>query len=142
MEVHNLTISDYEQMIGLWQEAGLPFKPHGRDQKVAIQAQMEANPDFFIGAFEDDKLVGTVVASTDGRRGWINRLAVDPDFRRRRIAKTLIAEAERILRRYGVRIFSALIDEENIGSMELFKSCDYREHRDIVYFSKRDSQQV
>lgn len=142
MEIHNLAISDYEQIIGLWQKAGLPFKPQGRDQKDVVQAQMEANPDFFIGAYENSKLVGTVVASTDGRRGWINRLAVDPDFRRRQVAKMLVAEAEKALRKHGVRIFCALVEDGNIGSLELFKSCGYREHRDIVYFSKRDSPQV
>jgi ribosomal protein S18 acetylase RimI-like enzyme len=142
VKVNSLTISDYDQIVALWQKAGLPFRPQGRDRKEAIQAQMEADPDFFIGAFEDNRLVGIVVASTDGRRGWINRLAVDPQFRRRQVAKTLVAEAEKILRGHGVRIFCALVDDGNIGSLELFKSCGYREHRDIVYFSKRESEQV
>jgi len=81
MRICSLTISDYYQIVTLWQNAGLSYKPEGRDRKDAIQSQMAANPDFFIGAFEDNRLVGVVVASTDGRRGWINRLAVDPECR-------------------------------------------------------------
>ena len=55
-------------------------------------------PGGFIGAFADGKLVGIVVATHDGRKGWINRLAVHPDYRRRGIAKKLIEEAEEYLR--------------------------------------------
>lgn len=142
MKIRVLTISDYDQIVALWQNAGLSYKPEGRDRKDAVEAQMAASPGFFIGAFQNSQLVGVVVASTDGRRGWINRLAVDPNCRRRGVAKALVSEAEKTLRKRGMRVFCALIDTENAGSMQLFKNCGYREHRDIVYFSKRDSDRV
>ena len=137
-----MTISDYDQIVALWQKAGLSYKPEGRDRKDTIRSQMAVNPDFFLGAFEGVRLLGVLVVSTDGRRGWINRLAVDPNCRRKGVAKALISEAERILREHGMRIFCALIEDTNSGSMQLFKDCGYRAHRDIVYFSKRDSDRV
>jgi GNAT superfamily N-acetyltransferase len=103
---------------------------------------MEANPEFFLGVFEGNRLVGTVIISCDLRKGWINRLAVDPDYRNRGIAKALIAESEKVLRKHGVRIFCALIEDYNAISKKLFKECGYVEHRDIIYFSKRDSSKV
>jgi len=142
MEIRRLTISDYEEMVRLWSRAKLPFKPKGRDSKKAIAAQMKANPEFFLGAFENNRLVGTVIISCDLRKGWINRLAVDPDYRYRGIAKVLIAESEKILRKHGIRIFCALIEDYNAISKKLFKECGYIEHRDIIYFSKRDSNEV
>lgn len=142
MEIRKLTISDYEEMVRLWSKAKLPFKPKGRDSKKAIAAQMKANPEFFLGAFEDNRLVGTVIISCDLRKGWINRLAVDPDYRHRGIGKALIVESEKTLRKYGIRIFCALIEDYNVASKELFKECGYVEHHDIIYFSKRDSTEV
>lgn len=142
MEIRKLTICDYEEMVRLWSRAKLPFKPKGRDSKKAIAAQMKANPEFFLGAFENNRLVGTVIISCDSRKGWINRLAVDPDYRYRGIAKVLIAESEKILRKYSIRIFCALIEDYNTVSKKLFKECGYVEHRDIIYFSKRDSNEV
>jgi N-acetylglutamate synthase-like GNAT family acetyltransferase len=142
MEIRRLTINDYEEVVRLWSRAKLPFKPKGRDSREAIAAQMKANPDFFLGVFEENCLVGTVIISCDTRKGWINRLAIDPDYRRRGVAKALIAESERTLRKHGIRIFCALIEDYNTVSKKLFKECGYIEHHDIMYFSKRDSDKV
>ncbi len=142
MKVRRLTIYDYEEIVRLWSRAKLPFKPKGRDSKEAMAAQMEENPDFFLGVVEDASLVGVVIISSSTRKGWINRLATDPDYRRRGIAKTLIAESERTLRKHGIKIFCALIEDYNSISKVLFKECGYVEHHDITYFSKRDSDEV
>lgn len=142
MEIRRLTINDYKEMVRLWLTAKLSFKPKGRDSREAIAVEMKANPDFFLGAFEDNHLVGTVIISCDVRKGWINRLAVDPDHRHRGIAKALIVESERTLRKHDIRIFCVLIEDYNAISKELFKECGYVEHHDITYFSKRDSDEI
>jgi len=142
MQIRKLRISDYEAVTSLWSRAGLPFKPKGRDSRKAIAMQMKANPEFFLGAFTDNHLVGTAVLSCDARKGWINRLAVDPSYRRREIAKALIEESERVFRKLGIKIFCVLIEDYNEVSKELFKKCGYTEHHDILYFSKRDSDDV
>jgi GNAT superfamily N-acetyltransferase len=142
MEIKNLTISDYEKITRLWEKAGLPFKPRGRDSREAMTAEIAAHPDFFLGAFKTRKLIGVVVLSSDLRKGWINRLAVDPDSRSLGVAKALIAESERILRKRDIRLFCALIEEDNEVSKRLFGECGYVEHHNIVYFCKRDSEEV
>lgn len=142
MEIRRLTVSDYDRIIGLWSMAGLPSRPKGRDSKEAITAEIKANPDFFLGAFETDHLLGVAIISSDLRKGWINRLAVDPDCRNRGVAKALIAECEKTLRNRGLRLFCALIEDSNVASITLFKKCSYVVHRDILYLSKRDSEDV
>jgi len=141
MEIRKLMISDYEEITKLWSRAKLPYKPKGRDSKEAIAAEMKANPEFFIGAFEDNRLIGISIVTCDTRRGWINRLAVDPDYQKRGVAKILVAESEKILRKHGIRVFCALVDDDNAASQALFKECGYVNH-DITYFSKRDSDEV
>ena len=142
MEIRKLTIADYDKIIALWTKAQLPIRPKGRDTKEALATQIKANPDFFLGAFANGSLVGVVIASSDARKGWINRLAVDPERRHRGIAKALIRECEKILRKNGVTIFAALIEDHNVASKKLFKKCGYVEHHDLIYFSKRDSSDV
>jgi ribosomal protein S18 acetylase RimI-like enzyme len=129
-------------MVKLWKDSGLESRPRGRDSKKSIEAQMKATPEYFIGAFEGQRLIGTVIASDDGRKGWVNRLAIDPEHRRRGIAQALVAEAERILRKNGIKIFSALIMDQNQASKELFKKLGYKELEDVKYFSKKEDREV
>jgi len=142
MEIRRLTAVDYYEIVKFWSIAQLPYKPRGRDSEQAMALEMKANPDFFLGAFEQGRLVGTVVISCDLRKGWINRLAVHPAFRTRGIARALIDESERILRKRDVRLFCVLIEGSNVASKNLFRKCGYEEHHDILYSSKRDSGDV
>ena len=142
MEIRTLSIVDYEDMVDLWSRTKLPCKPKGRDSKEAVSKEIKSHPDFFLGAFEDGRLIGTAIISCDVRKGWINRLAVDVAYRNRGIAKALISESERILRKNGMHLFCALIETPNIASQELFEKSGYVKHRDIMYFSKRDSDDV
>jgi ribosomal protein S18 acetylase RimI-like enzyme len=143
LEIRTLTIEDYEAMVQLWKEAGLPFKPRGRDSKQMIARQMKAFPKFFLGAFHGNKLVGVVIGSYDGRmKGWINRLAVHPAYRRRGIAQKLIGKVEEALEKCGAAIFCALIEVPNEESVKLFRKMGYQIHKDIVYVTKRKSQEV
>jgi len=141
-EIRRLSEKDYDEIIQLWSRANLPNRPRGRDSRSAITAQMRANPDFFIGVYENSLLVGTAIVSSDHRKGWINRLAVDSKYRRQGIGKILVAESEKTLRRHGIRIFCALVEDINTSSKELLKECGYEERHDITYFSKRDDSDV
>jgi len=142
MRIRKLTIDDYDEIVSLWNRVALPYKPRGRDSKSAIEFQMKKNPSFFLGAYDENRLVGTVVASYDYRRGWINRLGVDPKYRRRGVAQKLIAAAEKVLRKKGARIISAHVESYNTASLGLLKKCGYVEHRDVIYLSKRDSNEA
>jgi len=138
-----LTINDYDQMIGLWKKADLPYKPKGRDSREAIKRQIEADPELFLGAFHGERLVGTVIGSYDSRmKGWINRLAVDPEYRGKGIAQRLVTEMEQILKGKGVVVIAALIELPNPASINLFKKLGYTVHDDIVYVTKRESDEV
>lgn len=142
MKIRKLTIKDYPELIRLWARAKLPAKPKGRDSKAPIAREMACNPDFFIGAFEQDMLVGTIIASHDGRKGWLNRIAVDPDYRRQGLAQKLTVAGEKALRKHGIRIFGLLIHEYNAASLKLARKMGYKAHNDILYLTKRDGDNI
>ncbi len=143
IEIRTLTIKDYDAMVELWKRAGLPFKPRGREEERMIEKQMKAFPEFFIGAFHEDKLVGVVIGSYDGRmKGWINRLAVDPACRQQGIAQQLISHVEEALEKRGAAIFGALVETLNEESVKLFQKMGYIAHREILYITKRKNQEV
>jgi ribosomal protein S18 acetylase RimI-like enzyme len=142
--IRRLALDDYDDLMALWKRAGLhSLKPRGRDSRTAIARQLASGVETILGLTVDDRLVGAVVATHDSRKGWINRLAVDPDYRRRGYGARLIAAAEDVLRDQGMRIIAALVESDNPTSLALFQKVGYVEiDSGIHYLSKRESDQV
>src|SRR3972149_3288332 len=137
----HLTIDNYGAIIRLWEQAGLQsMRLEGRDSRDAFAAQLAAGQKI-IGLEGGGQLIGTVVVTHDTRKGWINRLVIHPDYRRRGYAVKLIAAAEQELRAAGLQIFAVLIEADNNASRELFAREGYKTH-DVVYMSKRDGDDV
>ena len=91
----------------------------------------------FLVAESEGTLVGTVIATHEGRKGWINRLAVDPGFRRQGIGSRLVREAEDRLKGLGVDVLACLIGEGNDASVRTFETLGYERHPEIHYFVKK-----
>ena len=131
-----LRTSDYDAMIELFRVCGLEPRVQGRDSRPAIGAQLRAKQNRYVGAFDAGRLIGAVFGTHDTRKGWINRLAVHPDWRRRGIAVRLVRIAERGLREQGIRMFAALIEPGNAASEAVFRSLGY-EIQPIVYARRK-----
>ncbi len=137
----HLTVDDYGAILALWQRAGLDtIRPQGRDSREAFADQL-ARGQVVLGLEDAGRLVACVVLTDDTRKGWINRLAVEPDYRRQGLAARLVAEAEKELRARGIQVFAALIENENVASLSLFQREGYKTH-DVAYVSKRDGEKV
>jgi ribosomal protein S18 acetylase RimI-like enzyme len=95
-----------------------------------------------LGLEAGNQLIGVIIATHDGRKGWINRLAIDPEYRRKGYAKRLIEAAEDSLKAQGISVIAALIKSDNRASKDLFCQAGYQYHHDVHYFSKRDSTEA
>ncbi|HEX7393200.1 MAG TPA: GNAT family N-acetyltransferase [Thermoplasmata archaeon] len=138
LRIRPLRKDELTLMLDVWTRAGLPYRPRGRDSMSNLARQLKQNPESFIGAFVDGDLIGVTIISDDGRKGWINRLAVVPEGRGRGIARRLIRYSEDLLRKRGRRLFCVQIESYNKSSMELFKKAGYSKEEDILYFTKRE----
>ncbi len=139
VDIREMTLDDYDAVTRLWAESGLPYRPQGRDRQDKMRVEMERGTAVFLVAETGERLVGVVLGTHDGRRGWINRLAVAPDYRRRGIAGRLVREVERRVEALGIEIVAALIESDNDTSLGFFQAIDYVHGRDVEYVSKRRS---
>ncbi|RMG26947.1 MAG: GNAT family N-acetyltransferase [Methanobacteriota archaeon] len=147
--VKELSMWLYDQLITLWTEANLPFKPKGRDSYRSLSNRLEQTSTWLMVAIDDtdnihelelkDGLIGAVIVTHDGQRGWINRLAIHPKHRKKGYAKHLLEKCEQFLRTQGIYLFAALVEKTNVPSLNLFQSSGYRVHDELLYLSKRDS---
>jgi ribosomal protein S18 acetylase RimI-like enzyme len=133
--------SEVNLLLRLWAEADLPFRPRGRDSLMNLRMQRLKDPELFVGAFIGATLVGAVIASDDGRKGWINRLAISPAARGKGIATMLVRYCEKILRKRGRLLFCVHIEGYNVESMKVFEHLGYRKEEDILYFTKREDSE-
>jgi N-acetylglutamate synthase len=137
IEACDLSESDYEEILDLWKRAGLSIQAEGRDSAASFARQMGSGIQRVPGLREGKRLVAVAVLTHDGRKGWINRLAVDPAHRHRGLARRLIAEAERwFTQELGLEVWASLIERDNTASRVLFERLGYSRH-DLVYVSKR-----
>jgi len=137
--IREFRIEDYDRVMSLWAEGGLPLKPQGRDSRENIACQIGLPNVRFLVTEEvkGGRVIGTVLATHDGRKGWINRLAVDAAARRKGIGARLVGAAESWLESQGMDILACLIEEDNAVSMAVFEKLGYKKHPEIIYFAKR-----
>jgi len=137
MIIRKATISDYNTIVSIWEAAGLPYRPLGRDSRESIEKEMKKGFGYFLIAEVDGKVVGLVLLTHDGRKGWINRLAIIPEFRKQGIGKALVDKAESILDELGIGIYACLIEDYNKSSLEVFQKLGYNEFPGMHYLTKR-----
>ncbi|MCF7920232.1 MAG: GNAT family N-acetyltransferase [Candidatus Cloacimonetes bacterium] len=140
--IRKIVFEEYDDLIKLWEKAGLSHRPRGRDSRENIERQFRESNTIFLGGFEGSNLVSAAIVSHNGRKGWINRLAVHPDHRRRHLASELISASEKWLLEHNIEIFAVLIEDDNEDSMKLFEKNNYRKHTEIIYFTKKLREEV
>ena len=142
VQIRDFQIEDYDNLISLWKKAKLEHKAKGRDRREKIEKELKESPSFILVAEVDGKLVGSVLGSHDGRKGWLNRLAVAPEYRKKSIARKLVNEAEKKLEESGIEIIACLIEGWNTQSMKVFEKLGYEIYPDVAYYTKRKSWDV
>jgi ribosomal protein S18 acetylase RimI-like enzyme len=93
---------EVEQVLDLWAAARSAHATTVDDTAV-VERLMAADPEALLVVERDGRVVGVVIATWDGWRGHLYRLAVLPEERRRGIGLALVREGERRLRSRGAR---------------------------------------
>jgi ribosomal protein S18 acetylase RimI-like enzyme len=134
IRIRDFRMNDYDTVLQLWKVAGLIIRPG--DEREGIELKLQRDPDLFLIAEDGDEILGVVIGAWDGRRGWINHLAIRPDQQRKGIGMLLIRELEKRLTRKGARKVNAQIYRSNAGSLSFFKAIGYEVHNDLIMMGK------
>jgi len=123
---------DYPAARSLWENAGSGIQVRRSDEPEEIQKKLQRDPDLFLVAEADGKMVGTVIGGFDGRRGLIYHLAVDETFRKHGVGSLLMDEVERRLKAKGCLKCYLMVTVENENAMHFYEARGW-ECMDTVY---------
>jgi len=142
IRVRPMRPDDYPAVRRLWERTGLPIKPTGRDSQAAVLGQLKQFSSTYLVAEQQGRLVGVVLGTHDGRKGWINHLAVHPDHRRQGLAQRLLAACEQALGAQGIEIIAALVERDNAHSAAFFERAGYAADVPVLYYRKRSRPDI
>jgi len=128
-------MADFEAVASLWRSSGFETRPG--DSRSELRRKLRRDPDLFLVAQEDSRIVGSVLGAWDGRRGWVYHLAVDPGHRRRHIAQKMLSELESRMKEKGVLKVNAMVYLWNDPSLSLFEGQGYNRQSDMVVMGKQ-----
>jgi ribosomal protein S18 acetylase RimI-like enzyme len=127
---------DYPAVRQLWEQAGPGIQLRRSDDPVEIQKKLQHDPDLFLVAEADGKLLGTVVGGFDGRRGMVYHLAVTELFRKQGIGEMLMDELEGRLKAKGCIRCYLLVTVENESAMLFYEKRGWAHMKNIYTYGK------
>ncbi len=137
IEYRTMQKQDISKALELWQNSdGVHLHSNGEESSEGISRYLERNPGFSFVAVCHDKIIGAVLCGHDGRRGFINHLAVAPEHRHRGIGKKLISLAEEQLSGAGIRKEALFVLCENENAQKFYEHIGWREETAVKTYSK------
>lgn len=124
MNVRPYLDTDQDAVVRLWKQVFNYTQPR-HDPVASIRRKLAVERELLLVATDGDRVVGTVMGGYDGHRGWIYSLAVEPEYRRRGIARALVRHLERLLEELGCPKVNLQIFSENDGVVPFYESLGY-----------------
>jgi len=133
--IRELVPGDHDAVTALWRACeGVVLREV--DGREAIARYLERNPGLsFLCEGADGAVVGAVLCGTDGRRGYLQHLAVAPAHRRRGIGRALAARAVAALAGRGIHKCHLLVVASNEAARRFWLAAGWQERSDVRLMS-------
>ena len=128
-------IPEYENaVIELWERCELT-RPWN-NPNVDIERKLKVNPEMFLVGMIDGKVAATVMGGYEGHRGWVNYLAVDPQYRRQGLGRQMMEAVEKKLLEKGCPKINIQIRVDNSEALAFYDKIGYKTD-DVISMGKR-----
>ena len=133
MTIRDYVPADQDGVLSLWEQCNLG----GRNDPVCdIAIKLKAgNGWFLVGEMAGD-IVATVMVGYDGHRGWINYLAVTPEYQSHGYGRQIMNRAEVLLRDLGCPKINLQVRKSNLAVLDFYRKLGF-EVDEVVSMGKR-----
>ena len=118
--IRSMTIGDHDAALRLWQNTEWVHLSD-TDAREPMELFLNRNPGLSLVAHDGDELIGTILCSHDGRRGYLHHLAVDKRYRRQGIGSELVRRCLAALAKEGITKCNIYFIEENEAGMAFWE---------------------
>jgi N-acetylglutamate synthase len=135
IEIREFKDSDYDAVFALWKRAaGVVLR--NVDAREPVTAYLARNAGLSFVACESATIIGAVLCGTDGRRGYLQHLAVAPSHQRRGIGRRLAACCVDALTARGIDKCHLMVVADNHDAVAFWARIGWAERSDIRVMSR------
>jgi ribosomal protein S18 acetylase RimI-like enzyme len=134
MTIRPFLESDESTVIALWHACSLT-RPWNNPQKDIARKLTTQRELFLVGELDGD-VVASVMGGYDGHRGWVNYLAVHPDYQGRGYGDALMKHIEQCLLEIGCPKINLQVRASNTNVLDFYNHIGYTQD-DVISLGKR-----
>lgn len=136
MNIRKMILADYENVYQLWLSCKGMGLNNIDNSKEGISRFLKRNPETCFIAEENNNIIGVIIAGNDGRRGYIYHTAVNPDYRKRGIARDLLNVALEALGELDIiKVALVVFDRNEVGNA-FWENQGFTKRNDLIYRNK------
>jgi len=143
IEITEMTLADYDATYALLSATpGIGLRL--ADSRAGIERYLIRNPGLSFVARSEGRIVGCVMSGHDGRRGYLQHLAVDPEFRLQGVGSALVERCLTGLHALGIEKTHLDVLVDNLPAHRYWSRRGWKKRDDIVRYSftKSDSDNL
>lgn len=133
--IRAMTIDDLDEVLSLWsatEGVGL----NESDTLAALVHYLARNPQMSIVACESSQIVGAVLCGHDGRRGYLNHLAVSRQHRGQGIGRQLVERCLGALSALGILRCNIFLYVDNEAGKRFWDHLGWSPRQDLQVFQR------
>ncbi len=132
--LRTMTVADHTAILELWRQTeGICIR--AVDSVDATQRYLVRNPGMSFVAVEEGAIIGTIQSGHDGRRGYIQHLAVASSHRMQGVGRRLVNAALQALSRAGIAKSHLFVLKENRSAQSFWSKLGWELREDVHLFS-------
>lgn len=121
-------------VIDLWKKTNLIVPQN--DPAEDIRRKLDFQPELFFVGLLNGQIIGSVMAGYEGHRGWLNYLAVSPQYQRRGYGRKLVEKAIKELRKLGCPKVNLNVRKSNASVIGFYERLGFKED-DVISLGMR-----
>ncbi len=134
VETRIMTPDDWDGVAKVWEdhEGTNPVD----DSPEGFAKYLRRNPATSFVAVDNGRIVGTILAGHDGRRGIFHHVSVLKEYQKQGIGRMLVESAEEALRKEGINKVLLVVFTHNDSGNAFWEHMGFTVREDLVYRNK------